>query len=143
MAEEKRYLSLLQVTVPPDTALTVTAQLKILEILGIVSSPELLKSAEIAAGMIPANTPASLHGLLVLLKNIIRHHPKSDKSHEDELEVVMKEVKKLPDAPLTFGDFLFICDRIMKAMEKEAALHLHKKKPVKKAPAKKKAAVKK
>lgn len=137
MAEDKKFLSLLQITVPPETALTVAAQVKILEILGIVSSPELVKSAEIAVGMIPGNTPASLHGLIVLLNNIVRHHPKADKSHQDELDVVMKDVSKLPDAQLNFGAFLTICDAIMKAMEKEAALHKKKHNP-----APKKAAVK-
>lgn len=142
MAEEKKFLSLLQVTVPPDTALTVAAQVKILEILGIVSSPELVKSAEIAVGMIPNNTAASLHGLLILLNNIVRHHPKADKSHQDELDVVMKDVAKLPDTPLSFGMFLPICDAIMKAMEKEAAMHRKKNSPAKKAPSKRTAAKK-
>lgn len=142
MAEDKKFLSLLQVTVPPDTALTVAAQVKILEILGIVSSPELVKSAEIAVGMIPGNTPASLHGLIVLLNNIVRHHPKADKSHQDELDVVMKDVSKLPDTPLNFGAFLTICDVIMKAMEKEAGLHKNKHKPAPKKAAVKRAAKK-
>lgn len=149
MADENKYLSLLQVTVPQDTPLTVAAQVKILEILNIISTPELSKSAEIAVGMIPGNTPASLHGLLVLLNNIVRNHPKADKSHQDELDLVMKDVSKLPDTALTFGLFLPVCEAIMKAMSKEAALHKGKKKgeaPAKKktaAPARKKAAAKK
>jgi hypothetical protein len=140
MSEEKKFLSLLQVAVPPDTALTVAAQVKILEILGIVSSPELVKSAEIAVGMIPNNTPASLHGLLVMLNNIVRNHPKADKSHQDELDVVMKDVGKLQDTPLNFGLFLPICEAIMKAIEKEAGLHKKKtaaKTATRKPPAKK------
>ena len=133
MSEEKKYLSLLQVTVPPATPLTITAQVRILEILGIVSSPELVKSTEIALGMISGDTQATLHGLIILLNNIVKHHPKANKSHHDELAVVMKDVVKLPDEALNFGDFLSICGSILNAMEKEA----HKKKAVPKQPAKK------
>ena len=138
MIEEKKYLSLLQVTVPPATALTVTAQVKIMEILGIISNPDLVKSADIAVGMIPNDTPATLHGLMILLNNLVKNHPKSTKAHHDKLAEVMKDVGKLPDAALTFGDFLPICSAVMNAIEKEKnkkKVQAHR--PVKKAAAKK------
>ena len=127
MSEEKKHLSLLQVTVPPDTALTVNAQIKILEILGILTSPELVKASEIAMGMIPANTPATLHGLILLLGNLVKHHPKSNKSHHDELGKVLKDVNSLPDATMTYGMFLTICESLMKAIEhQKSAKGVHK-----------------
>ena len=147
MNEATKHLSLLEVTVPPTTALTVTAQVKILQMLGIISDPQLVKSSDIAIAMIPAETPASLHGLITLLRNIVTNHPKSDKSHEDELAVVLKDVSQLPDIPLTYGVFLPLCESIMTAKEKEAALHNGRKKAAdntdREAPAKKKAAPKK
>jgi hypothetical protein len=126
MSEEKKFLTLLQVTVPPDTALTVPAQVKILEMLGILNGAEMVKAADIAVGLVPANTPATLHGLIILLGNLVKHHPKADKSHHDELAKTLKDVSSLPDGPLSFGSFLTICESLMKAMHQKPARSTHK-----------------
>ena len=57
MLTESKTLTLLQVTVPPDTALTVAAEVKILEILGIISNPEAVKAMNLALNLVPAGTP--------------------------------------------------------------------------------------
>ena len=115
MLEEKKFLSLLQVTVPPDTALTVNSELKILQMLGIVSNPELMSSLDLASALVPPSTPATLHSLIVVLGNLIKHHPKATKAHHKLLATTLKSLEGVPDAALTFGTFLPICEILMKA----------------------------
>ncbi len=115
MHEEKKFLALLQVTVPPDTVLTVNSELKILQMLGIVSNPELVHSMEIAGTLIPPATPATFHSLVVLLGNLIKKHPKATKAHHSVLADIIKNLANVPDQTLTFGTFLPICDTLMKA----------------------------
>lgn len=115
MLEERKFLALLQVTVPPDTALTLTSQLKMLQMLGIVSNPELVSSLDLASALIPTSTPATLHSLIVVLGNLIKHHPKATKAHHKLLSITIKNLEGVPDAALTFGTFLPICDILMKA----------------------------
>jgi len=113
--EEKKFLSLLQVTVPPDTGLTVASEIKILEMLGIVSNPELVNAMHIASSMIPPATQATLHGLITLLSNMVKQHPKATKAHHDALSALLKSFTGVPDSVLTFGTFLPICEALMKA----------------------------
>lgn len=115
MLEEKKFLALLQVTVPPDTALTVNSELKILQMLGIVSNPELMRSLDIANALIPSTTPATLHSLVVVLGNLIKQHPKATKAHHNALAAIIKNLEDVPDVALTFGTFLPICDILIKA----------------------------
>jgi hypothetical protein len=114
MTEQKKFLALLQVAVPSDT--TVAAEIKILEILGIVSNPELVSSMDLAISFVPANTPATLYGLIKLLGNLIKKHPKSTKHHHDALNKVLKDFTGVPDGTLNFGIFLPICEALMKAI---------------------------
>lgn len=116
MHEEKKFLALLQVTVPPDTVLTVNSELKILQMLGIVSNPELVKSIEIANTLIPPSTQATLYNLITLLGNLIIRHPKATKAHQNAVVKILGSFKDVPDAVLTFGTFLPICDALMKAL---------------------------
>lgn len=116
MTEEKKFLALMQVTVPPDTILTVTSEIKILQMLGIVNDPELSKALDFAGELVPANTPATLHALITLLGNLVKHHPKSTSHHHDELATLLKKFADVPDATLTYGDFLSLCESLMKAI---------------------------
>lgn len=115
MQEPNKYLTLLQVAVPPDTQVTAVSEIKILEILGIVSSPESVHAMNLALAVIPAGTPATLYGLIKLLGNLIKMHPKSTKAHHDALSLTLKNLTGVPDATLTFATFLPICDTLMKA----------------------------
>jgi hypothetical protein len=116
MFDEKKILTLLEVTVPPDTPLTVASEIKMLEILGIIDNPELTKAMNIATVMVPANTPATLHALIILLGNVIKYHPKATKEHHNEAEKVLKKFTGVPDGALTYGTFLSICEALMKAI---------------------------
>jgi hypothetical protein len=65
MDEEKIILTLLQVAVPTNTLLTVSAEVKILEILGIVSNPELVDAMNLSLALVPSpsTTSATMKGL--------------------------------------------------------------------------------
>ena len=115
MHEANKYLTLLQVAVPPGTPVTATSEIKILEILGIVSNPELVNSMQLAMAVIPPSTPATLFGLIALLGNLVKLHPKATKAHHDALAATLKNLTGATDAPLTFGTFLPICEALMKA----------------------------
>jgi len=121
MTEGKKFLSLLQVSVPPETALTVTAQVKILEMLGFITNGEMARAIDMTVAMIPANTTGTLYGFLGFLENMIKNHPDSNKAHHDELVTVLKDLKNIPDINLTYGMFLPICDTLLRTY------HHHKK----------------
>ncbi len=114
MLTEAKALSLLQVVVPPDTPLTVSAEVKVLEILGIVSIPEAVNVLKLASAMVPPNTPATLKGLVQLLTGLMKMNPSITKEHHAAIKDVLANLDKTPDAPLTFGTFLPICETLMK-----------------------------
>ena len=118
MREQTTILTLLQVAVPADTPLTVSAEVKILEILGIVSNPELVKAMNLSAALVPPTTPATMKGLVQLLSGLIRMNPKSTKTHHDTLSKFVASLANVPDVALTFGTFLPICESLVKASDK-------------------------
>jgi hypothetical protein len=118
MRVETTILTLLQVAVPADTPLTVSAEVKILEILGIVSNPELVKAMNLASSLVPSATPATMKGLVQLLSGLIRMNPKSTKTHHDTLNKLVANLANAPDVALTFGTFLPICESLLKAARK-------------------------
>jgi hypothetical protein len=118
MREETTILTLLQVAVPSDTPLTVSAEVKILEILGIVSNPELVKAMNLSSALVPPQTPATIKGLVQLLSGLIRMNPKSSKTHHDALGELVAGLTNVPDVALTFGTFLPICESFLKASHK-------------------------
>jgi hypothetical protein len=116
MNENTNLLTLLQVTVPPETVLTVSSEVKILELLGIVSNSELVKAMQVTLLVVPPATQATLKGLLVLLGGLIKLNPKTTKSHHDTLTKHLQSLATIPDAILTFGTFLPICETLLKAV---------------------------
>ena len=116
MQENKKFLAMLEVVVPPSTPLTVTAEINILEILGIAATHEMLMAMQITLSVVPQGTPATLYGLVALLGNIIKMHPKVTKAHLEDLSKAVHALSSTPDAPLTFGTFLPICQSLMQAM---------------------------
>jgi hypothetical protein len=124
MRDKATILSLLQIAVPANTLLTVPAEVKILEILGIVSNPDLVKAMNLSLSLIPPTTPATMKGLVQLLNSLVRMNPKSTRTHHSSLDNLMASLASSPDTPLTFGTFLPICDSLLHARhrlaEKEA-----------------------
>jgi hypothetical protein len=126
MREETTILTLLQVAVPANTLLTVSAEVKILESLGIVSNPELVRAMNLSLSLMPSpsTTAATLKGLVQLLSALVKMNQKTTKADHASLEKLVVSLAGTPDAPLTFGTFLQICESLLKARHK-----LHLKEP--------------
>ncbi len=118
MRDDKTILTLLQVAVPANTLLTVSAEVKILEILGIVSNPELVAAMNLSISLVPPTTSATMKGLVQLLSALIRMNPKSTKTHHSALDKLLASLASAPDAALTFGTFLPICESLLEARHK-------------------------
>jgi hypothetical protein len=112
-------MTLLEVTVPPDTALTVSAEVKILEIVGIVSNPDMIKAMNLAEALVPPTTPATLQGLVQLLVGLGKMNPKTPQSAHDTLGTLLQNLQNAPDVPLTFGTFLPILRSFQSASSKK------------------------
>jgi hypothetical protein len=119
MREETTILTLLQVAVPANTVLTISAEIKILEILGIVSNPELVKAMNLFLSLMPSpSATATMKGLVQLLSALIRMNPKSTNTHHASLDKLVASLVSTPDVALTFGTFLPICESLLKARHK-------------------------
>src|SRR5450759_554560 len=118
MSNQTNLLSLLEVTVPPDTALTITSEVKILEIVGIVSNPDMVKSLDLVEAIVPPTVPATLKGLVTLLSGLGKMNPKTPKATHSALATLMQNLEKAPDVALTFGTFLPILRAILNASPK-------------------------
>jgi hypothetical protein len=119
MNDRTNELLLLQVTVPTATVVTVTAEVRILEILGIISNPEMVKTMQLTLALVPPETPATLKGLFQLLAGLIRLNHKFGKQHHDKLTKHLDSLAAIPDAILTFGMFLPICETLLKGSHKK------------------------
>jgi hypothetical protein len=115
MNEQKRMLGLLQVVVPPETLLTVSSEVKILELLGIVSTRAFVTAMQIAAALVPDSTPATLKGLVQMLTGLMKTHPKATKAHHGKINELLTGLDTVPDVQLTFGTFLPICQALLDA----------------------------
>ena len=125
MVDHATLLSLLEVTVAPDTALTVPNEVKILEIVGVVTSPDMIKALNLTESLVPATTPATLQGLVHLLSGLAKMNPDTPQSSHDTLATLLQNLQKAPDVPLTFGIFLPILRSFLTAASKEHAHHRH------------------
>jgi len=119
MVDHSTLLTLLEVTVAPDTALTVPNEVKILEIVGVVSSPDMIKALNLAETLVPATTPATLQGLVHLLSGLAKMNPKTPQSSHDTLATLLQNLQNAPDVPLTFGTFLPILRSFLTAASKK------------------------
>ena len=119
MVDHSTLLTLLEVTVAPDTALTVPNEVKILEIVGVVSSPEMIKALNLAESLVPATTPATLQGLVHLLSGLATMNPDTPQTSHDTLATLLQNLQKAPDVPLTFGIFLPILRSFLTAASKK------------------------
>src|SRR5258708_23160892 len=118
MNEGTKILSILQVTVPPETPLTVASEIVVLELLGIVKDPQLVKSMQLAATLVPASTPATLKGLVGLLGGLVHISSKSTAAHHQSVKTILAALDALPDADLGFGSFLSICQTLLSAPDR-------------------------
>ena len=113
MLTEAKVLALLQVVVPADTPLTVPAEVRILEILGIVSNQEAVNVLKLAAVMVPPTTPATLKGLVQLLTGLMKMNPAATREHHSAIADILTNLDKTADTNLTYSTFLPICETLM------------------------------
>ena len=122
MNERKKMLDILAVAVPTDTPVTVSSEVKILEILGIVSNPQLVAAMQLVTTMLPPATPATVKGLLQLLGGLMKINDKATTSHHNKITTLLVKLDGIPDAPLTFGTFLPICEKLIESSGKSHAV---------------------
>ena len=119
MNDKSNQLLLLQVAVPNSTVVTVAAEVRILEMLGIVSNPEMVKAMTLMLALVPPDTPAMLKGLFQLLAGLVRLDTKATAAHHDSINKHLESLSTVADSVLTFGTFLPICETLMKAKHKK------------------------
>jgi hypothetical protein len=64
--ESKMMIGLLNGIMPASTPLTVQTEIQVLELIGVVKDPELVKKMKLLTSIAPPGTPATLHGLFSL-----------------------------------------------------------------------------
>jgi hypothetical protein len=118
MNEGTKLLDILQVAVPTDTPLTVASEIKILEILGIVKTPQLISAMGLVSTLVPASTPATLKGLVQLLGGLMRMSGKATAAHHKSITTILAQLDTIPDSNLTFGTFLSVCQTLTESSGK-------------------------
>ena len=123
MNEGTKLLDILQVAVPADTPLTVSSEVKILELLGIVKNPQLITAMQLVSALVPPSTPATLKGLVQMLGGLMRMSSKATASHHQSITSIFSQLDAVPDTNLTFGTFLTICETLIELSGKASAAH--------------------
>jgi hypothetical protein len=126
MNEGTKMLDILQVAIPTDTPVTVASEVKILEILGIVSNPQLVASMQLVSAMVPPATPATVKGLIQMLTGLMRMSPKATTTHHQTITSLLTQLNGIPDSALTFGPFLSICQTLIESSRKTPVVHREK-----------------
>jgi hypothetical protein len=118
MNEGTKLLDILQVAIPADTPLTISAEVKILELIGIVKQPQLLTAMQLVSALVPPSTPATLRGLVQMLGSLMRMSTKATVSHHRSISAIMSQLDAIPDTSLTFGTFLSVCQTLVESSSK-------------------------
>jgi|ERR1035438_1423454 hypothetical protein len=127
MNENTKILAILQVATPTNAPLTVASEIKILELLGIVKDPQLVKALHLVSALVPPSTPATLKGLVQLLAGLMRMSSKATAAHHKSISAILAQLNGVPDTNLTFGAFLSICQTLNEASSGEIHAVHHKK----------------
>jgi hypothetical protein len=123
MNERTKLLDILAVAVPTDTPVTVSSEVKILEILGIVSNPQLVAAMQLVTTILPPSTPATVKGLIQLLGGLMKMNNKATSAHHKTITSLLVQLNGIPDTPLTFGTFLPICQMLIESSAKSHTAH--------------------
>jgi hypothetical protein len=116
-----KILDILQVAVPASTPLTVTSEIKMLELLGVVKDPQLVNAMQLVSSLTPTTAQATLKGLVQLLSSLMRMSGKATSAHHQTINTVLTELEAIPDTTLTFGTFLAICQSLLEASGRTTA----------------------
>ena len=111
--ESKMMIGLLNGLMPASTPLTVQTEIQVLELIGVVKDPELVKKMKLLTSIAPEGTPATLHGLFQLIGGLM--HMSSRATHENHASIdeSLSLIKDMPDVALTFGTFMAICQTLL------------------------------
>lgn len=124
MTEARELVEFLKNTVPPNTVVTISSEINLLESLGVVSDERAVSAMRVGSLFIPPDSPATFRGLMNLLAQLIRTNPKFADMHRHALDKALVEAGQIDDFPLDFGTFLPICQKLLDAKEKgEPSLH--------------------
>lgn len=82
--ELKMMIGLLNGIMPAGTPLTVQMEIQVLELIGIVKDPELIKKMKLLTSIAPEGAPATLHGLFQLIGGLMHMSSRHQReSHGD------------------------------------------------------------
>ncbi len=93
---------------------------KILDVLGIVSNPQLVATMQLVTALLPASTPATVRGLIQLLGGLMKMNEKATAAEHKSINTMLAQLDLIPDTPLTFVTFLPICQRLVQSTEKKS-----------------------
>ena len=84
--ETQMMVELLNSTIPATSPLSVATEIEVLELLNIVNEPSLVEKMKSFSKIVPVGTPATLTGLLQLLRNMMHASPKATDDHRKTVD---------------------------------------------------------
>jgi len=111
--ESKMMIGLLNGIIPASTPLTVQTEIQVLELIGIVKDPELVKKMKLLTSIAPAGTPTTLHGLFQLIGGLMHMSSRATNENHASIDESLSILKYMPDVALTYGTFIAICQTLL------------------------------
>jgi hypothetical protein len=111
--ESKMMIGLLNGIIPASTPLTVQTEIQVLELIGFVKDPELVKKMKLLTSIAPAGTPATLHGLFQLIGGLMHMSSRATSENHTSIDESLSIIKDMPDVALTYGTFIAICQTLL------------------------------
>ncbi len=111
--ESKMMIGLLNGIIPASTPLTVETEIQVLELVGIVKDPELVKKMKLLTSIAPMGTPATLHGLFQLVGGLMHMSSRATNDNHASIDEALSVLKDMPDVALTYGTFIAICQTLL------------------------------
>ena len=127
MNDATKTLGILQVAIPADTPLTVSSEITILEVLGIVKDPQMISVIQMVSALVPPSTPATLKGLVQMLGTLMRMSSKATTAHHKSITKIQSELDAIEETDLTFGTFLSVCQTLIESPAKAPAVRRKKR----------------
>ena len=111
--ESKMMIGLLNGIMPAGTPLTVQMEIQVLELIGIVKDPELIKKMKLLTSIAPEGAPATLHGLFQLIGGLMHMSSRATSENHTAIDESLDILKDMPDVALTYGTFMAICQTLL------------------------------
>jgi hypothetical protein len=114
-AQKRLMLDLVKGSIPASTPLTISTQMEVLQLLGIVNEPKFVELIGKLGKLTPTGTPATLHNLIHLLSHLMRMSDRATSDHHETIIAGLSALNAIPDVALTFGTFMAICEELMES----------------------------